>query len=115
MVQRHVAKLDCGFAADTLPGQRVQRELERLLHALLARGRIEDLAVDLLLHNLLEVLLCKIPVINCLFHAMYCVRRERLLSAGLLAAGGEFALRPLVVEQNFTLKTAVQGLGPLVN
>ena len=76
MVQRHVAKLDCGFAADTLPGQRVQRELERLLHALLARGRIEDLAVDLLLHDLLEVILCKVPVIKCLFCDFNCVGRE---------------------------------------
>ena len=115
MVQRDVTKLDCRFAADALTSERVQRKLERLLHALLARGRIADLAVDLLLHNLLEVLLCKIPVINCLFHAMYCVRRERLLSAGLLAAGGEFALGPLMIEQDFALETAVHGLGPLVD
>ena len=64
MVQGYVTKLDCRFAADALPGQRVQRELERLLHALLACGRVEDLAVDLILHDLLEVLLCKIPVIE---------------------------------------------------
>ena len=115
VLQRDMAKLDCRFAADALTSQRVQRELERLLHALLARGRIEDLAVDLLLYDLLEVLLCMIPVINCLFHAFYCVRRERLFTAGLLAARGEFALGPLMVEQNFALETAVHGLGPLVN
>ena len=38
VLQRDIAKLDCRFAADALTSKRVECELERLLHALFARG-----------------------------------------------------------------------------
>ena len=82
---------------------------------MLASWRVEDLSVNLFHHDLLEVLLRNLPVLNRLLCALDSIRGERVLSAGLLAATREFALRSLVIEQNFALEATIHGLCTLVH
>lgn len=71
--------------------------------------------VNLLLHDLLKVLLRRLPVLDRLSRDADCVGGERAFSAGVLATRREFSLRALMVEQNFALEATIEGLGALVN